>query len=390
MKQLIYFIFAFLTPFFSAVAQQTTGVDQEKLIEFYQSQRYTEAAAYLQTVYGTETEDPKQLAQIAYTNLMAGNLSAAEKTYQKLYAQQPNSMPVLFSLASISVRRGDDVKAMGFYKKVVEIDSMNFNVYKQMAGLIDNPVSPEKIAYLKKANTLNPLHPDVAFDLATAYTTLKKNDSAYHVLDTALTADSANLSLLKAKMPVCIGLLKFDETVKTGIKLLTYGDSSSYVLNNMGRVYFLTKEYQKAIEMYQAIERLQQPTESTFYYTSLCYRELKNYKKAEDYIKLSISEGISKFMANYYQILGEINEKEGLVKNANAAYHKSLDYENTGGVYYNLGLINDFKMDNKKAAMNYYKLYLASKPDPERRKEVIEYVKMRIADLKKAPSKSTK
>jgi tetratricopeptide (TPR) repeat protein len=390
MKHLIYFIFAFLTPFISAVAQQTTGVDQEKLIEFYQSQRYMEAAAYLQTIYGTATEDPKQLSQIAYTNLMAGNLSAAEKTYQKLYAQQPNSMSVLFSLASISVRRGDDVQAIAFYRKVLEIDSMNFNVYKQMAALIDNPVSPEKIGYLKKANNLNPLHPDVAFDLATAYNTLKKNDSAYHVLDTALTADTTNLSLLKAKMPVCIGLLKFDETVKTGMKLLTYGDSSSYVLNNMGRVYFLKKEYQKAIEMYLAIQRLQQPTESTFYYTSLCYRELKNFKKAEDYIKLSISEGISKFMATYYQILGEINEKEGLVKNANAAYHKSLDYENTGGVYYNLGLINDFKMDNKKAAVNYYKLYLASKPDPESRKEVIEYVKMRIADLKKAPAKSAK
>jgi len=390
MKLFLSLICAFLFPLLNAVAQNTITLDQEKLLEFYQGQRYTEAASYLQTVYGDGNDDPKQLTQIAYTNLMAGNLPVAEKSYLKLYALQPNSMSVLFSLASISVRRGDDIKAMTFYKAVLKIDSTNFNVYKQMAALVDNPVSPEKITYLKKANIINPLHPDVAFDLATAYNTLKKNDSAYHVLDTALTADTANLSLLKAKMPVCIGLLKFDETLKTGMKLLAYGDSSSYVLSNMGRVYFLKKEYQKAIEMYQAIERLQQPTESTFYYTALCYRELKNYKKAEDYIKRSISEGISKFMAIYYQILGEINEKEGMVKNANAAYHKSLDYENTGGVYYNLGLINDFKINNKKAAINYYKLYLASKPDPESRKEVIEYVKLRIADLKKTPAKTTK
>jgi len=389
MKKLIYLIFA-LCASFSAFAQNNTTVDKEKLIEFYQSQRYTEAAAYLQTVYGAETNDPKELAQIAYTNLMAGNLSVAEKSYSKLYTQQPTSLTALFNLAAISVRRGDDLKAMSFYKEIIKIDSMNFNVYKQMASLILDPISPEKIGYLEKANRINPIHPDVAFDLAAGYSGLEKNDSAYYVIDVALIADTANLSLLKAKMPVCIDLLKMDETIKTGMKLLAYGDSSSYVLNNLGKAYYLTKEYQKAIDMYLAIERAQQPTESTFYYTSLCYRELSDYKKAEDYMKLSIKEGLSPYLSNYYQILGEIYEKTGMIKSANTSYHKSLDFQNTGGVYYNLGLLNDFKMDNKKAALTYYNLYLASKPDPQKRKEVIEYVKMRIADLKKKPEKSTK
>ena len=389
MKKLIY-LFAALCISIATQAQTSTGVDKEKLLEYYQGQRYAEAAAYLQSVYGAETNDPKELSQIAYTNLMAANLPVAEKAYLKLYTQQPGSLPVLFSLAGISLRRGDDAKALAFYKEVLKIDSTNFNAYKQLAAFYLNPVSPEKIAYLKKANSINPIHPDVAFDLAASLSTLKENDSAYHVLNIALAADTANLSLLKAQMPVCIALLKYDETVKTGTKLMAYGDSSSYVLNNMGKVFYLKKEYRKAIDMYLAIERMQQPTESTFYYTSLSYRELKNYSKAADYMKLSIKEGLSPYLSNYYQILGEIYEQTGLLKNANLSYHKSLDFNNAGGVYYNLGLINDFKMDNKKAALNYYNLYLASKPDPEKRKEVIAYVKMRITELQKKPEKSTK
>ncbi|SMD09479.1 tetratricopeptide repeat protein [Pedobacter nyackensis] len=379
MKKLLYFILTLCTS--SALAQSSNTIDKEKLIEFYQSQRYTEATAYLQIVYGAETDQPKELAQIAYTNLMAGNLAVAEKSYLKLYRQQPASLPVLFNLAAISIRRGDEGKAMSFYKEIIKIDSMNFNVYKQLASLVLNPVSPEKIGYLEKANKINPTHPDVAFDLATSYNKLNKNDSAYHVLDVALIADTANLSLLKAKMPVCIALLKMDETIQTGVKLMVYGDSSGYVLSNLGKAYYLNKEYQKAIDMYNVIERLQQSTESSFYYTSLCYKELKNYAKAADYMKLSIKEGISPYISNYYQILGEIYELTGMIKDANLAYHKSFDFENTGGAYYNLGLINDFKMDNKKAALKYYHLYLASKPDPEKRKEVIKYVKMRIAYL---------
>lgn len=379
MKKLLYVIFTLCT--YSALAQTGSTVDKEKLIEFYQSQRYTEAAAYLQTVYGTETDEPKELSQIAYTNLMAGNLAVAEKSYSKLYAQQPTSLPVLFNLATISIRKGDEGKAMSFYKEIIKIDSTNFNVYKQMASLVLNPVSPEKITYLEKANTINPIHPDVAFDLATSYNKLSKNDSAYHVLDIALINDTTNLSLLKAKMPICIALLKIDETIETGAKLMAYGDSSNYVLSNLAKAYYLKKTYQKAIDTYSVIERMQQSTESTFYYTSLCYKELKNYPKAADYMKLAVKEGISPWMSNYYQILGEIYELTGMIKNANLSYHKSFEFENTGAAYYNLGLINDFKMDNRKAALKYYNLYLASNPDPEKRKEVIKYVKMRIAHL---------
>lgn len=382
MKKLFYLIFALSIPL-AALAQTTTALDQDKLLEFYQSQRFMEAANYLSTVYSPNTDNPKELAQLAYSNMMAGNLSTAEKSYAKLYTLQPNSLSVLFNLASINRRRGDEAKSKFYYMEIIKIDSMNFNVYKQLAAMVTNPIAPEKLFYLKKANAIQPTNPDVAFELASSLNLLKRNDTAYVVLQTALAADSSNMSLLKAKMPVCIVLDKLEETIKTGDQLMAYGDSSSYVLNNLGKAYYIKKNYQKALDKFLDIEKLQQQNESTLYYTSLCYRELNDFTKATEYMKLTIKEGISVYESKYYKILGEIYEKNSMIKTANQAYHKSLDFENDGGVYYNLGLLNDFKMNNKKDALKYYNQYLASKPDPEKMKEVIDYVKFRITELKK-------
>ncbi|MGY0038189.1 hypothetical protein [Pedobacter sp. NJ-S-72] len=97
----------------------------------------------------------------------------------------------------------------------------------------------------------------------------------------------------------------------------------------------------------------------------------------------SIKESISPYMANYYKILGEVYEKTEQIKMANQSYQKSLDYENKGEVYYNLALLNDFKLKNKKAAVKYYQKFLNSKPDLEKYQEVVDYIKQRMVSIAK-------
>ena len=368
---------------FTSFAQPAPALDKEKLLDFYQNQRFSEAATYLHSVYNEHTDDPKELAQLAYTNMMAGNLPAAEKNYLKLYSLQSGSLPVLFNLASLQRHRGDDNKAKSYYKEIIKIDSLNFNVYKQLAAMVPNPMNPEKQFYLKKANILQPADADIAFDLANSFSLTKKNDSAYAVLQPALTADTANLMLLKAKLPVCIALKKMEEAVLTGERLIASGDSSGYVLNNMGKAYFILKQYDKSLSFFKIIEAMQQQNESTLYYTALCYRELKDYVLAAEYMNTSIKESISPYMANYYKILGEVYEKTEQIRMANQSYQKSLDYENKGEVYYNLALLNDFKLKNKKAAVKYYQKFLNSKPDLEKYQEVVDYIKQRMISIAK-------
>ena len=126
-----------------------------------------------------EKTDEKALAQLGYVNLMAGNLNEAENNYLKLYASQPKSLPVLFSLATIQLKRGNDEKAKSYYDEIIAIDSTNFNAYKQLASLVDEAdYSGQKFNYLKKANLLNPTEAEVVFELCQIYLKMDRQNEA--------------------------------------------------------------------------------------------------------------------------------------------------------------------------------------------------------------------
>jgi len=198
MKRFIYTLaFAFTFQFSFA---QSVILDKEKLLEFYQTQRYADAALYLQSIYPSDTKDVKALSQMAYCNMMAGKLPEAEKSYLTINEIQPNTLPVLFNLANINTRRGNDLKAKGYLESIVKIDSTNFNAFKQLAGLIKDSLKL-KIAYLKKANSLNSADADVATDLAQGYRDLQQWALGYQALKVAIAADTSNLFLLQAQLP---------------------------------------------------------------------------------------------------------------------------------------------------------------------------------------------
>lgn len=359
-------------------AQEVANYDKEKLLEYYQSQRYSDAALYLQSIYPSDTKDMKALNQIAYCFMMAGNLADAEKNYNKIITHQPNSLPVLFNLANINVRRGNNIQARSFYESIIKLDSQNFNAYKQLAGLYLGDADSQKVIYLAKANAINPIEADVALDLALAYRKQKKYEPAYDILNVAIKADTGHLILQQAKLPIAIQLKKYMEVVETGEKLLT-GGADGNVVKDVGMAYYYLKRYEKAISYFEMLEKMTAQNESSLYYTSLCYRNLNNYKMAAEYAKKTIDEGISKNTSSYYLLLGGIYEMNKQFISAANAYKKGLTFEENGSIYYRLGILNEFSLKQPKIALSYYKLYLKSKPDPITEKQEIAYVRDKVA-----------
>lgn len=378
---LILFLFFYLHTF----AQNTPNYDKEKLLEFYQSQRYADAAQYLQSIYSDTNQDVKVLNQIAYCFMMAGKLPEAEKNYLKVINQQPNTIPVLFSLANINVRRGNDVKARSYLQNILLLDSTNFNVYKQLAGLYNNEVDSQKIAYLQKANKLNPIEADVALDLANAYRKLKKWEPAYQILSRAIEADTGHFTLQQTKLPIAIQLKKFKEVITTGEKLLQEGYDGN-VVKDVGMAHYYLRNYEKAISYFKKLEEMSGNNESTLYYTSLSYRNLSNLKLATEYAKKTIEKGISPYTPSYYLLLGGIYEVNNQITSSITAYKRGLTFGANGGIYYRLGILYDTKLNQKKNALINYKLYLKSKPNAVVEKQEIAYVQERITLL--SPSTS--
>lgn len=355
-----------------------TPANQEKLLEFYATQRYTEAAGYLRQMYSPDTENPRELNQLAYTHMMAGNPVAAETYYLKLYQLEPAGLSTLFNLALISRRRGDNNRARSYYQEILKTDSMNFQAYKQLALIISSPADTVKLTYLLKAHALSPADPEVAFDLANGLHLSRKDEDAYQVLQPALAADTNNLILLKAKMPVCIVLKKTDEAILAGTHLMGLGDSSAYVLNHLGKAYLAAGQHLNAIAAFSQMERTGQQNESTLYATALCYRALENYPQAATYVQRTLEASISPAVYAYYEALAEISEKTLEPRLADRYYHKSLDFKPTAEVYYHLALLNELKFGKRAAALRYYRQFLSSGPDAEKYKEVIPYVKKKI------------
>jgi tetratricopeptide (TPR) repeat protein len=381
MKKSILFIFAlFILQSVKVHAQST--LDNTKLLDLYQTQRYAEAAVYLQSIYNEDTEDPKELSQLAYANLMAGKLPEAEKSYLKLYTQQPTNLSTLFSLANISIRRGIDEKAKGYYQEILKLDSTNFNVYKQLASLNKDDINTEKIKYLRKANTLNPTDADVAFSLCEIYFKMNFFAGADKVLQPAIAADSTNLQLLKMKMPISMANKKYDESIATGFKLLSYGDSSTFVLNNLAKSYFLKLDYRNALKYFLIINDKAFDNEGLYYNIGLSYRGIKDYKNAAPFFEKAIKEGISTKIASYYGLLGDSFEEINKNEEANAAYKRGLLFENNGSLLYNIALVYETKLNDKKNAINYYEQYLKTVNEKEQPRLII-FIKNKIAELKK-------
>ena len=125
MKQL--FTVFFLLFFIPMLKAQNVVLDKEKLLDLYQTQRYAEAASYLQSIYPSDTQDVKALSQIAYCYMMSGKLPDAEKKYLKINELQPNTLSVLFSLANINSRRGNVAAAQFYLLDIIKIDGIVTN-----------------------------------------------------------------------------------------------------------------------------------------------------------------------------------------------------------------------------------------------------------------------
>lgn len=372
---LLFILFSLIT-----VPAQSANINKEKLLEYYETQRYAEAAQYLQSIYPEDTKDIKALTQMAYCNMMSGKLQEAEKNYLKVNTIQPNSLPVLFSLANINSRRGNTAKAKEYLLQIIQVDSLNFMAYKQLGSFEDN--ADAKLSYLKKANTLNPTDPDAAYDLALLFRNLKQYQSAYDVLTIAITADSENFILQQVQLSLANFLGKYQEVIEVGEKLMK-NKTDVNVINDLGQAYFYVKDYQNCIKVYTLLEGLDFQSESTLYFKALSYRELKDYDNALIYTQKTIEEGISKHIALYYTALAGIYEIKDQPNEALTAYKRGLTFSGANMIYYRLALLYDLHLKQPKNALTYYTMYLKNKPNEEKEKEQIGYAKARITSLAK-------
>ena len=382
MKNLIIFTTALVISIttYACAQQKNNPVNDSLLLDYYQNQKFAEASDYLKSIYPEPVTNLKALSRLAYTAQMANKLPEAESYYQRLYALDSTQTGVLFSLASLNLKRGNLNKAFDYYTRITRTDSTNFIVYKQLARIsAEKNDIPGCMTNLQKANKLNPQDADVAADLSDYYVSLKQLPVAEKVLGIAITADPENTVLLESLVKLEYAQKNWPGTIKAGEKLLQLGDNNTSMLIKLGQAYYFDKNYICGIETLAGIGPTLQ-NETSYYFTAVCYKQLKKQHLAIKYLNLAIEAAVSPAMNSYYSELADSFDNLKEIKKSIAAYKKSLEYQETPLVYYSLATIYDAELKDKKNAVKYYKKYLAAKP-PINQQTYIAFTKSRLTQL---------
>lgn len=362
-------------------SQQTNKIDDALLMEYFQSQRYTDAAEYLKKNYPEPVTDLKVLSRLAYASQMANRLPDAESFYQRAYAIDTTNQNILFNMAGINLRRGNFPKAEQYYKQIAARDTGNFAVFSQLGSLADRKSDTlGAIRYYEQANRINPDDVDVATELADFYIGIKQFDKALNVLNRAAEKDPENVYVLISKMKLTYNQKKWAETIEAGNKLIQMGTTSAEIITRLGIAYYNLNNYTCGVETLTMLTGIQS-TEYTYYYMALCYKGLKDYKMAINMLNQAIFQGISPNIATYY---GEMADGEiAINKNKKAvwAYQKALQFADTPTLYYLLANLYDTKLKDKRNARLYYKKYLSANLSAKQQ-SYIAYVKSRLNQLK--------
>ncbi|MGF7077893.1 tetratricopeptide repeat protein [Mucilaginibacter sp. UYCu711] len=361
-------------------AQETRKTDDALLLEYYQNQRFAEALSYLKSIYTEPVTDAKELTRLAYTAAMAKLLPDAADYYQRVYDRDSTNQSVLYNLANINQRRGNNNKAEFYFKKLVVLDTLNFNAYNRLGQINrDKADLKNEVYYFEKANKLNPTDADVAVDLTEAYIIQDQDQKAEKILAIAINADPDHIILQQTLLRLSYVQSKWKETVKTGEQLLLLGDSTAATMAKLGRAYFQTKSYDCGIATLLKIPDDNQ-TENTAYYTAGCYKMLKDQKKAILYFNKAITLSISTSTGTYYNEIADSYETQKSFKKAKDNYLKGLLYDEQPIAYYYLATMFDSELKDKKSALKYYKKYVGAKPD-EKQKKYKDFSVARIATL---------
>jgi tetratricopeptide (TPR) repeat protein len=364
-----------------AFAQQKNKTDDSLLLEYYQNQRFADAADYLKKTYPEPVTDVKILSGLAYTSQMAERLPDAEGYYQRIYVTDTTNMAVLFNLGSINARRGNNIKAITYYKKILAKDSTNFNVLKQMAALSRASGSVlDAINYLIKANKLNPAEPDVAYDLSAFLINLKLYKKADTIVTAALKADTANMLLLLGKAQIEYRLEKFPETVGVCNQLVQTGNQTDEVVNMLGNSYYNLKRYNDCIATLKKLEESNTASETSYYYMAMSYKALHSHALAVIYFDKAIKAAVSENVNSYYGEMADSYDQLHQLRKAVNAYQKSLLYGVMPLTYYALANLYDRELKNKALAARYYKKYMSSHP-PKGQQSYMAYAKRRVGEL---------
>jgi tetratricopeptide (TPR) repeat protein len=113
-----------------------------------------------------DRDSPVPLDQRGFFLLRQGRVSEAQAAFQECLRRDPKWPNGHFGLGLVAERRGDPVKALGYYLQTLENNPMDMEAHLKAAGLyLSQGRREEAVRHLRRASELGPTRGETFFSL---------------------------------------------------------------------------------------------------------------------------------------------------------------------------------------------------------------------------------
>ena len=383
--------FSLILSFIFNAGAQSTAIDRNKLMDFFQNQQFDEAISYLAPAAASDSSNLQLLSWLGYAYYMNDNSTVAGSYYRRMFSIDSNSITANYYLSRI-IGNTDPETAASFAIRLVQLQPGNPVHYRAMAGLLLREKQRDSaLRYYNRAYELAPNDTKNAAGLAELLIDKKDFARADSILEAGLGRDSLNIPCLKLRIRSAYETKNYIRVPALGERLVRMDEPALNALTQLSLAYYNLKKYNDCIRICEYMLSKDLLLESVYYYEAKAWAQLKEYGKSNELLRLCLSKAIAKTAETYYYELGENAEATNQYKAAIAQYDTAYYLFKSPLMKYNGGRIYELRLKNAVQARKYFLQYLAvAKPESAEEKKAWEYVKSQWGKKKATGMATTK
>lgn len=327
-----------------------------------------------------------------YKYMGAGNY--AVMFFEQAYAIDTTDINIKLELANAYLDSFDFVNAEKMFSKLLEADTTNGYICKQLAYCNFKLGQEDKsIELYTKAQTLNEFDATIPIQLGNLLVRKEKYEDAFHVVKRGLIENGQNSHLNRLAAEILFKLKRYQAAQFQYERLINNGDSTSVHYQRLGFCYYITAtdtslandstkvdKIKKAVYAFGKAVELDDNDALAWMYLGLSYKELSDYEKSNECISCSISKMIPGYLADAYSHMANNYELIGNYDKSIKAYRKAAEYNpGNANLTFQLAALYDKYYEDKNVPLMYYKKYLRDNKSND--EIIIEYIKGRIEKL---------
>jgi tetratricopeptide (TPR) repeat protein len=406
-------------------AQKQSSIDDVK--ELVRKFQYTEAIRLSDNLLKTDSTHSELYLIKAQALKEIYKFSEAINSLKKGLVLDPNSIPILYEMASVYWLSGDNQRSYDTYEILLKLEPENIFFKIQMANTMlaaNAKVSAKKILLdILKSDSLNHY---ILQQTGSCYNDLNVTDSAIYYYHKALAVNPADFVLLSKLSMLYIKTKNYDKGLELTENFRRADSTKKDVDKWCGYFYYLNKQYKPAItrfkeyltqntdaeaskfankylgmslyksdllspaiNYFQAAYKADTSDSEVTFYLGVCLSRTFGLDSSIIFLKktLDLIMPSNSFLAMIYSELGEAYDSKNETDTALTFIYKAYQTDTANlNLLFKLAYQYDYFFDDRDKALEYYKEYVRLEPESFNKDAYMssrDYAKKRITEIGK-------